>query len=255
MRTLPWAGGPIRIGLDRPAILRQQLRALIRAAAERPLSIMFPMISEVAEFEAARRLLERELTREERLGGPLPREIRLGVMLEVPALAWQISALSRCADFMSVGSNDLFQFLFASDRGNPQISRRYDVLSPPVLKFFKEIAEQAGQAGLPLSICGEMAGHPLEAMALIGCGFRSLSMAPPRGRPGTQSGATSRYPLPSGLRLQPARFTGPQLARCFADLRTRPRSSDIGLGSVAFSNYARNGTLATRGPEFRVLLT
>ncbi len=193
-KILPyWKGQPdenpamgwraIRIGLDRPAILRQQLRALIRAAAGRRLSVMFPMVSEVAELEAARRLLDRELAREARIGGALPSEIRVGAMLEVPALALQMEALAGRLDFLSVGTNDLVQFLYASDRGNPQLARRYDVLSPPVLKFLKRIARDARRAGLPLSLCGEMAGQPIEAMALIACGFRTLSMAPPQVAP------------------------------------------------------------------------
>ncbi|MDX1710662.1 MAG: phosphoenolpyruvate--protein phosphotransferase [Rhodovibrionaceae bacterium] len=168
----------IRIGLDRPAILRQQLRAFIMAAEGRELSVMFPMISTVAEFESARRLLHRELERAARQGAATPETVRIGVMLEVPALAWQLDALMARADFVSVGSNDLFQFLFASDRGNPRLSRRYDPLCPAMLKFMRELAHKSAEAGVPLSVCGEMAGHPLEAMALIGCGLRTLSMVP-----------------------------------------------------------------------------
>ncbi len=189
-KVLPyWSGGSdenpamgwraIRIGLDQPAMLRQQLRALIRAAAGRSLHVMFPMIAEIAEFEAAKALLDQELKREDALGRPLPQEIQVGVMFEVPALAWQLPLLFARCDFVSVGSNDLFQFLFASDRGNPRLSRRYDVLSPPVLRFLSTLVEHAEGAGMPLSICGEMAGHPLEALALLGCGFRRLSMSPP----------------------------------------------------------------------------
>jgi len=189
-KVLPyWSGGgdenpamgwrAIRIGLDRPAMLRQQLRALIRAASGGALHVMFPMIAEVAEFDAAKALLNQELKREDALGKPLPREIHVGVMLEVPALAFQLPLLFARSDFVSVGSNDLFQFLFASDRGNPRLSQRYDVLSPPVLRFLSTLVEHAEAAQKPLSICGEIAGHPLEALALIGCGFRRLSMSPP----------------------------------------------------------------------------
>jgi phosphotransferase system enzyme I (PtsP) len=188
-KSLPyWSGPPdenpilgwraIRIGLDRPAILRQQLRALLRATACAHLRVMFPMISEVAEFVRARELLDLELDRHIAAGGEPPARIQVGVMLEVPALVWQLPALFERADFVSVGSNDLFQFLFASDRGNPRLARRYDLLSPPALTFLQAISRQAEEHGVPLSICGEMAGHPLDAMALIGCGFRILSMAP-----------------------------------------------------------------------------
>ena len=139
---------------------------------------MFPMISEVAEFVRARALFSRELEQHLAHGGEAPSKVEIGAMLEVPALVWQLPALFERADFVSVGSNDLFQFLFASDRGNPHVARRYDVLSPPALNFLRTLAAQAEEHRVPLSVCGEMAGHPLEAMALVGCGFRILSMSP-----------------------------------------------------------------------------
>jgi phosphotransferase system enzyme I (PtsP) len=169
----------IRITLDRPAVLRQQLRALVAAAAERNLNVMFPMISEVAEFDHARALLDMELARHVRNGGIPPAKVSVGTMLEVPALAWQLVPLLKRVDFVSIGSNDLTQFLFAIDRGNPRISERYDVLSPAMLSFLRRVAVACGDAGVPLSVCGEMAGRPLEAMALLGIGVRSLSMASP----------------------------------------------------------------------------
>ncbi len=168
----------IRIGLDRPALLRRQLRALLHAAAGRNLSVMFPMVSDVAEFEAAKDLLRREIDREKAFGDRLPAEIKIGAMLEVPALALQLPQLLQRCDFVSLGTNDLVQFLFAADRTNPRLARRYDVLSPAVLTFIRDIARQAADHGVPLTACGEMAGHPVEAMALIGCGVRRLSMAP-----------------------------------------------------------------------------
>ena len=100
-------------------------------------------------------------------------------MLEVPALVWQLPALARAADFVSVGSNDLLQFLFASDRGNPRLSQRYDALSPSVLSLLRNVVETCDAAEVPLTLCGEMAGAPLEAMALVGIGFRSLSLSAP----------------------------------------------------------------------------
>ena len=169
----------IRIGLDRPALLRQQLRAMIRAAAGRPLSVMFPLIAQVAEFERARSVLELELERARTRGEPLPERLATGVMVEVPALLWQLPALLRKIDFLSVGTNDLQQFLFASDRGNPRLAHRYDMLAPAMLKILAGIAESAEAAGVSAAVCGEMAGEPLEAMALAALGFRSLSMAPP----------------------------------------------------------------------------
>ncbi|MGD1880099.1 MAG: phosphoenolpyruvate--protein phosphotransferase [Kiloniellaceae bacterium] len=188
-KVLPyWRGGDeenpamgwraIRIGLDRPALLRRQLRALLHAAAGRSLYVMFPMVSDVAEFEAAKALLQREIDRETAFGDRLPAEIKVGAMLEVPALALQLPQLLPRCDFVSLGTNDLVQFLFAADRGNPRLAKRYDVLSPAVLGFIRQIASQAAGHGVPLTACGEMAGHPLEAMALLGCGLTRLSMAP-----------------------------------------------------------------------------
>ncbi|MBI3452579.1 MAG: phosphoenolpyruvate--protein phosphotransferase [Rhodospirillales bacterium] len=166
----------IRIALDRPLMLREQLRALLRAAGGRQLDVMFPMVAEVAEFDAARALLDLEVERERARGRELPATIRVGVMIEVPALFWQLPVLLTRVDFVSVGSNDLVQFLFASDRGNPRLVDRYDVLSPPVLNFFRALVAPCDKASVPITLCGEMGSRPLEAMALIGIGFRRLSM-------------------------------------------------------------------------------
>lgn len=169
----------IRITLDRPAVMRHQLRALIRATAGRELRVMFPMIAEVAELVHARAMLDMELQREAARSGQLPESIKVGTMMEVPALAWQLPALLKRVDFVSIGSNDLAQFLFAVDRGNPRIAERYDLLSPPMLSFLKDVIGKCDAAGVPISVCGEMAGRPLEAMALIGLGIRSLSVSAP----------------------------------------------------------------------------
>jgi phosphotransferase system enzyme I (PtsP) len=168
----------IRIGLDRPMMLRQQLRALLQAAAGRDLNVMFPMIAEVAEFDQAKTLLDLECARAVRAGAALPAQIKVGAMFEVPALFWQLPALLARIDFLSVGSNDLVQFLFASDRGNPRLANRYDVLSPPLLACLKSIVASCDEARVPVTLCGEMAANPLEAMALVGLGFRRLSMPP-----------------------------------------------------------------------------
>jgi phosphotransferase system enzyme I (PtsP) len=168
----------IRIGLDRPALLRVQLRALLRAAAGRPLKIMFPMVATVDEFTRAKAIVEREKAHLRRHGHPLPSDCRLGVMVEVPSLLFQIDEIARAADFLSVGSNDLMQFLFAVDRENRRVAGRFDTLSVPALRAFRLIAERAAAAGCPATVCGEIGGKPLEAMALIGLGFRHLSMSP-----------------------------------------------------------------------------
>ncbi|HEX7774946.1 MAG TPA: phosphoenolpyruvate--protein phosphotransferase [Parvibaculum sp.] len=168
----------IRIGLDRPALLRHQLRALLAAASGRSLKIMFPMVAEVAEFTRARALVDRELARLKTFGKPGPAKLEIGTMLEVPSLVWQLDTLLPLVDFVSVGSNDLLQFLFASDRGNPRVANRYDILSPAVLSFMRFIVLKCRAHGVPLTLCGEMSGKPLEAMALVGLGFRRVSMSP-----------------------------------------------------------------------------
>ena len=168
----------LRMVLDRPTILRGQLRALVLAASGRHLQVMFPMVAEVAELEAARRLLDMELERAEARGVTLPAKIEVGAMVEVPSLYWQLNALLKRVDFLSIGSNDLFQFLFACDRGNPALVDRYDVLSPPALSFFHDMVQRCRGAGVRLAVCGEMASRPLEAMALIGLGVHCLSLTP-----------------------------------------------------------------------------
>jgi phosphotransferase system, enzyme I, PtsP len=168
----------IRIGLDRPGLLRAQLRALMKAADGRPLRIMFPMVATCDEFARAKALAEREAAYLARHGYKLPSELKLGVMLEVPSLLFQIEEICSTADFVSVGSNDLMQFLFAADRENRMVANRFDPLCAPALRALKTIAETSLRLGCPATICGEIGGRPLEAMALIGLGFRSLSMAP-----------------------------------------------------------------------------
>lgn len=168
----------IRIALDRPELLRDQLRAMIRSAAGKELSVVFPMIAEVGEFDAARAILDAELDAGRAAGEAVPRDVKVGAMLEVPALLWQLPAMFARVDFLSIGSNDLFQFVFASDRANPRLSARYDALSPAALALLRQVADQAEAARVPLTLCGEMAGKPLEAMAALGCGIQRLSMAP-----------------------------------------------------------------------------
>ncbi|MSP02743.1 MAG: GAF domain-containing protein [Acetobacteraceae bacterium] len=162
----------IRIGLDRPALLRRQLRAMLLAANGRPLSVMFPMVATAAEFRQAKALLLAEAKRVR----PSPERLSIGTMLEVPALMWQLPDLLREADFISVGSNDLLQFMFAADRGTPSLYDRYDVLSQPMFDLLEQLLTAAKQAGVPVSLCGEAASRPLEALAFVGLGLTSLSM-------------------------------------------------------------------------------
>jgi phosphotransferase system, enzyme I, PtsP len=168
----------IRIGLDRPALLKAQLRAILKACAGRTAKIMLPMVATVDEYVQAKALLDRERSYLAKHGHAAPRDVKLGVMLEVPSLIFDLDNLLNHADFISVGSNDLMQFLFAVDRDNRRVSGRFDTLSPAMLRALRQIAQKASAKGKPLTLCGEMAGRPLEAMALIAMGFRSLSMSP-----------------------------------------------------------------------------
>jgi phosphotransferase system, enzyme I, PtsP len=168
----------IRMTLDRSGLFRAQIRALLKAAAGRELRIMLPMITEPAEYQSARAIVEGELQLASRFGWPGAARIHLGAMIEVPALLMQLDRLFSLVDFASIGSNDLIQFLFAADRNNARLAGRYDPLSPSVLRALARIVEAANRHDKPLTLCGEIAGKPLEAMALIGLGFRSISMAP-----------------------------------------------------------------------------
>jgi phosphotransferase system enzyme I (PtsP) len=169
----------IRLGLDRPALLRIQLRALLHAAARRELRLMFPMVAAVDEFDRARKLVERELTHLRRHGYPLPERVLVGVMIEVPSLLFALDEILERADFVSVGSNDLVQFLFAADRGNRRVADRFEVLSLPVLRVLKRVIDAGVVHGKPVSLCGELASRPLEALALIALGYRTLSLSAP----------------------------------------------------------------------------
>ena len=207
----------IRMALDRPALLRLQMRALLRAASGRDLRVMFPMVAEIDEFRRARALVDLECEFLASHGHVPPENIHLGVMLEVPSLLWQIDELLKHVDFISVGSNDLLQFMFASDRGHARLAGRYDSLSPVVLKVLRQVALAASKHDVPLNLCGEMAGRPLEAMALVGLGFRSISMAPAAVGPvksmilGLDAGALQAELLP--LLDEPGHSLRPQLIR------------------------------------------
>ncbi len=165
----------IRITLDRRAILRQQIRAFLLSAAGKELNVMFPMISDLAEFEDAKETLLIELEKDKSRGLPVPKKVNIGLMIEVPSVVFQLDDILPRADFVSVGTNDLAQFIFACDRGNPKLSERYDVLSAPFLNVMKTIVDKADDAGVYCSVCGEMASNPIEALALIGLGYRNLS--------------------------------------------------------------------------------
>ena len=166
----------IRIGLDRPALLRTQFRAMMRATDGAELRLMLPMVSSAAEIDQARAMFDRERDNLMKRGGRGPKAVLFGVMLEVPSLLFDFEAVLKRVDFISVGSNDLMQFMFAVDRENKLVATRFDPLHPAMLRVLTRIVREADAARVSVSICGEMAGRPLEAMALIALGFRTLSM-------------------------------------------------------------------------------
>ncbi|OEC97935.1 MULTISPECIES: phosphoenolpyruvate--protein phosphotransferase [unclassified Rhizobium] len=168
----------IRLSLDRPGLLRTQLRAMLKAAADNELKMMVPMVTEVSEIRAVRELLQKEVQHLSRFGHSLPRKLQFGAMLEVPALLWQLDELMAEVDFVSVGSNDLFQFSMAVDRGNARVSDRFDPLERPFLRILRDIVRAGERNKTPVTLCGELAGKTISAMALLGIGFRSVSMSP-----------------------------------------------------------------------------
>ncbi|MGD9806729.1 MAG: phosphoenolpyruvate--protein phosphotransferase [Hyphomicrobiaceae bacterium] len=174
--ALGWRG--VRLALDRPALLQTQVRAMLRAANGRPLTVMAPMVSTRGEIEAVRELIDGEMQRAARRGHPLPSRLRVGIMIEVPSLLFALDDLMPIVDFVSIGSNDLLQYLFAADRGNERVGSRFDALSVPFLRALRMVVRAGERHGRSVSLCGELGGRPLEAAALVAIGLRSLSMAP-----------------------------------------------------------------------------
>lgn len=168
----------IRLTLDRPGLLRTQIRALLKASGGRELKVMLPMVTELSEIAQAREIIDREVRHLSRFAHHLPTSLKLGAMIEVPALLWQLDELMQTVDFVSVGSNDLFQFVMAADRGNTQLADRFDPLSVPFMRVLKQIADAGARNHTPVTLCGELAGKPISAMALLGLGYRSISMSP-----------------------------------------------------------------------------
>lgn len=170
-----------RLTLQRPSLIRLQLRAIIRAHGgcqypNLPLQLMFPMISDIQEMRFVKSLVDIEIAREKKIGNPTPKKIRIGVMVEVPSLIFQLDSVLDLVDFISIGSNDLFHFIYAIDRTDAVMSRRYDLLSRPFLQILKTIVDKAHQKEVDVSLCGEMASKPAEAMALLGIGLRNFSV-------------------------------------------------------------------------------
>ena len=168
----------IRVGLEKPGVLRMQLQALIRAANGRPLSVMFPFVAQLEEYRMARAELDKAMAREKILGHPLPDTFEIGAMLETPSLAFAPDVFFEEVDFISIGGNDLKQFFFAADRENERVRRRYDTLNVSFITFLEQLIARCKQHNTPISFCGEDAGRPIEAVAFAALGLRSLSMRP-----------------------------------------------------------------------------
>ncbi|KTR83327.1 phosphoenolpyruvate--protein phosphotransferase [uncultured Novosphingobium sp.] len=168
----------LRVALERDGLLKVQARALIEAAAGRTLNVMFPMVSEPWEFEAARKVFEGQLEFLRSRRKRVAESIRYGVMLEVPALAEQLDLIAPRIQFLSIGTNDLTQFLFAADRANPKLAERYDWLSPAILRYLRRVVRSLDGYNVDTTVCGEMGGRQLEALALIGVGIERLSITP-----------------------------------------------------------------------------
>ena len=168
----------LRLALDREGLMKVQARALIEAAAGKELNVMFPMVSEPWEFDQAKAIFDNQMAYLKRHKKRLPEAVRYGAMLEVPALAEQLDILAPKLSFLSIGTNDLTQFLFAADRANPGLAERYDWLSPAILRFLKRVMDTTKPANLDIGVCGEMGGRRLEALALLGLGIHRLSITP-----------------------------------------------------------------------------
>lgn len=167
----------VRIALDRPGLFRTQIRALLKASAGRELNVMLPMVTELSEIAASREIINAEVGHLSRFGHQLPLRLRVGAMLEVPSLLYQLDGLMEMVDFVSIGSNDLHQFMTAADRSNAHVANRFDNLAPHFLRVFKDIADAARRHNTPLTLCGEMAGSPICALALMVVGLNRLSMS------------------------------------------------------------------------------
>jgi phosphotransferase system enzyme I (PtsP) len=167
----------IRLALDRPGLLRSQIRALLKAASRRDLRVMLPMVTEVREIRKARKIINHEMEILKRFEYQLPKNFKLGAMIEVPSILHQLDEFMGEVDFVSVGSNDLFQFMMASDRGNANIADRFDPVSRPFVRALKLIVDSAGRHDKELTLCGELAEHPLGALMLVAIGFKSISMS------------------------------------------------------------------------------
>jgi phosphotransferase system, enzyme I, PtsP len=169
----------LRLALDRPGLLRTQVRALLTAADGGPMTILVPMVTETWEFVETKRVIKLEVERLKRSGAEAPSVLKVGAMIEVPSLLWELDRVLPECDFVSIGSNDLIMFLTAADRANQRVSKAYDPIALPRLRALRHIVDMARRYSVPITMCGELAGRPIEALALMAIGMTRLSMSPP----------------------------------------------------------------------------
>ncbi len=167
----------VRLTLERPALLRTQMRALLKASGGRELRVMLPMVTELSEITESRKIIQKEVQHLSRHAHDLPTSLKLGAMLEVPVLLHNLDGLMKAVDFVSVGSNDLFQFMMAVDRGNAALAKRYDMLTPAFLRALRMIVRAGKTHGTPVTLCGEMASRTIPALALFAIGYRNISLS------------------------------------------------------------------------------
>jgi phosphotransferase system, enzyme I, PtsP len=167
----------VRLTLERPALLRTQMRALLKASGGRELRVMLPMVTELSEITESRKIIQKEVQHLSRHAHDLPTSLKLGAMLEVPVLLHNLDGLMKAVDFVSVGSNDLFQFMMAVDRGNAALAKRYDMLTPAFLRALRAIVRAGKTHGTPVTLCGEMASRTIPALALFAIGYRNISLS------------------------------------------------------------------------------
>jgi phosphotransferase system enzyme I (PtsI) len=168
----------IRVCLDRPELFRTHLRAMLRATVHGDIRIMMPLVNDLEELKAARAMLEEEEDRLNEDGIPFNPGYKVGVMIETPAAVLVAKELARYADFFSIGSNDLTQYTLAVDRNNARLASRFTPFHPAVIELMRQTAEAGREAGLEVSVCGELAANPLGVYLLLGLGITVFSVAP-----------------------------------------------------------------------------
>ncbi|MEQ1770291.1 MAG: phosphoenolpyruvate--protein phosphotransferase [Devosia sp.] len=215
----------LRLALERPGLLRTQVRALLTAADGGPMKILVPMVTETSEFVETKRVIKREVERLVRYGVTPPSKLEIGAMIEVPSLLFELDHVLPEADFVSIGSNDLIMFMTAADRTNTRVAKAYDPIALPRLRALRHIVDMAKRYEVPITMCGELAGRTIEALALMAIGMTRLSMAPP------SIGPIKEMVL--GLELDPIRRS---VAAALSE-----GQADIGIRALLLDHAAKQG--------------